>query len=343
MINWGVAERVGTTLTGEGAGFAQLPGDLQDLGERSVAAVLAATGLEPQTPLPPPIAIDRGAWTAANVGMMRATIAPLEARLDAQTGSLPAPLRAAAGSVVATEIGALLGYMGRRVLGQYEVVLSPEPQGTPRLLLVAPNLHESAGRLLVPLDELVTWVTVHEVTHAVQFSAAPWLRGHLAELLSRLLASADVQIGSGGTPSLPSLEDLRGFWDRAKSVGILAVAAGGERTELLDRMQATMALVEGHAEHVMDLAGRDLVGDLPRLRRALDASRAERNPLAAMLERLLGLDLKLRQYREGRAFCDAVVARAGMDGLNRAFSGPQQLPTLPELADADSWLSRVAA
>ena len=104
-----------------------------------------------------------------------------------------------------------------------------------------------------------------------------------------------------------------------------------------------MALVEGHAEHVMDAAGEALVADLPRLRGALDASRAERSPMAAMLERLLGLDLKLRQYREGRAFCDAVVARAGMGGLNTAFAGPEQLPTLAEIADAESWLSRVAA
>ena len=343
MIAWGVAERVGSAIAGDGAGFAELPGDLQALGERSVAAVLATTGLEPSAPLPPPLAVDRAAWITANLGIMRATIGPLEAQLERQVAGLPGPLRGAAGSVVAAEAGAVVGYMGRRVLGQYEVVMSPEPIGTPRLLLVAPNIHEAAARLLVPLDDLLAWVTVHEVTHAVQFASAPWLRGHLAGMLGELLAGAEVDLGKGARAALPSLDDLRGVWGRARTDGILALAAGPERTAILDRMQAAMALVEGHAEHVMDAAGVSLVRDLPRLRRALDAGRTERSPMAAMLERLLGMDLKLRQYREGRAFCDAVVARAGMDGLNAAFAGAEQLPTLGEIADAELWLSRVAA
>jgi len=324
VIAWGVAERVGSAIAGDGAGFAELPGDLQALGERSVAAVLATTGLEPSAPLPPPLAVDRAAWITANLGIMRATIGPLEAQLERQVAGLPGPLRGAAGSVVAAEAGAVVGYMGRRVLGQYEVVMSPEPIGTPRLLLVAPNIHEAAARLLVPLDDLLAWVTVHEVTHAVQFASAPWLRGHLAGMLGELLAGAEVDLGKGARAALPSLDDLRGVWGRARTDGILA-------------------LVEGHAEHVMDAAGVSLVRDLPRLRRALDAGRTERSPMAAMLERLLGMDLKLRQYREGRAFCDAVVARAGMDGLNAAFAGAEQLPTLGEIADAELWLSRVAA
>lgn len=343
MIAWSFAERISATIAGDGAGFAELPGDLRALGDRAADAVLATTMLEPSGALPAPLAVDRAAWTSANVGIMRATVAPLEVQLERQVASLPGPLRAAAGSVVAAEAGAVVGYMARRVLGQYEVVLSAEPTGSPRLLLVAPNIHESAARLLVPLDDLLAWVTVHEVTHAVQFAAAPWLRGHLAGLLGELLAGAEVELGGGARAAMPSLDDLRGMWDRARTDGILALAAGPERTELIDRMQAAMALVEGHAEHVMDAAGESLVADLPRLRRALDASRAERSPMAGMLERLLGLDLKLRQYREGRAFCDAVVARAGMTGLNTAFAGPEQLPTLAEIADAESWLSRVAA
>ena len=344
MITWGVAERIGAAIAGDG-GFTKLPGDLDALGERAVAAVLATTQLHPLSPLPPPTAVDRPEWTTANLAIMRATVAPLEVQLERQVANLPGPLRTAAGSVVAAEAGAVVGYMGRRVLGQYEVILSPDdvPQPPPRLLLVAPNIHEAAARLLVPLDDLLAWVTVHEVTHAVQFSAAPWLRGHLAGLVGELLADAQIDVSKGMRTSIPSLDDLRGLVDRARNDGILALAAGPERTVLLDRMQAAMALVEGHAEHVMDAAGVTLVRDLPRLRTALDRGRTERTPLASMLERLLGMDLKLRQYRDGRVFCDAVVAAAGMDGLNRAFAGPEQLPTLEEIAQPQMWLSRVAA
>ena len=127
----------------------------------------------------------------------------------------------------------------------------------------------------------------------------------------------------------------------ARERGVLGLVSGTERGAQLDMIQAAMALVEGHAEYVMDAAGVALVADLPRLREALDAGRNERSPFAALLERILGLDLKLRQYREGRAFCDAVVARAGMDGLNAAFTGPEALPTLAELGDADHWVARV--
>ncbi len=342
MITWSVAERIGAAIAGDGAGFTGLPGDLDALGERAVGAVLETTQLQPLSPLPPPTAVDRPAWTTANLAIMRATIAPLEEQLERQVANLPGPLRTAAGSVVAAEAGAVVGYMGRRVLGQYEVILSADdvPQPPPRLLLVAPNIHEAAARLLVPLDDLLAWVAVHEVTHAVQFSAAPWLRGHLAGLVGELLADAQVDLSKGMRASIPSIDDLRELVDRARTDGILALAAGPERTALLDRMQAAMALVEGHAEHVMDAAGVTLVRDLPRLRQALDRGRTERTPLASMLERLLGMDLKLRQYRDGRVFCDAVVAAVGMDGLNRAFAGPEQLPTLGEIADPRLWLSR---
>lgn len=343
MIVWSVAERIAATIAGDPAVPARLPGDLADIGERAAAAVVQTTGLTPQRPLPAIDAVTRAQWARANVTIMKATVAPLEGKLDEQAGKLPGPLKTAAGSVIAAEAGALLGYMGRRVLGQYEVILSAEEVGEPRLLLVAPNLCDAAQRLNVPLDELVTWVTVHEVTHAVQFSAAPWLRAHLAGLMAQFFEEADVQLDARRLMAIRSIDDLRGIWENARTTGVIALLAGTDRASLLDQIQAAMALVEGHAEHVMDAAGAQLLDDLPRLRGALDHSRTDRNPLAAMLERLLGMEMKLRQYREGRVFCDAVVGEAGMAALNRAFERAEHVPTLAELRDPPSWISRVAA
>ena len=343
MINWDVAERIGIATAGAGAGFTDLPGDLPALGVRAVEAVLATTALEPQSALPEPEFVDRTAWVRANAKIMQATVAPLERELGGQLASLPGPLRSVAGAAAGAEAGALIGYLGRRVLGQYELSLVGDPalDGPARLLLVAPNLHESAGRLLVPLDDLLAWVLVHEVTHAVQFASAPWLRGHLGSLLTQMLETAEADLKGVTGGGLPSVGDVRRLWDAARERGVLGLVSGTERGAQLDMIQAAMALVEGHAEYVMDAAGVALVADLPRLRVALDAGRNERSPFAALLERILGLDLKLRQYREGRAFCDAVVARAGMDGLNAAFAGPDALPTLAELGDADHWVARV--
>jgi putative hydrolase len=99
-------------------------------------------------------------------------------------------------------------------------------------------------------------------------------------------------------------------------------------------------VLEGYAEHVMDAVGAEVLPDLPGLRAALDRRRRDRSGLLRVLERLIGLDLKLRQYEQGKAFCDAVVARGGIAVLNRVWAAPEALPTLAELDDAGAWIAR---
>jgi coenzyme F420 biosynthesis associated uncharacterized protein len=274
---------------------------------------------------------------------MRTTLAPLFARLDERVASNAAagPLRSAAGFIAAGEVGGLVGLMARRVLGQYELGLL-DLEAPARLLLVAPNVREAARELDVDLDELLAWVTIHEVTHAVQFTAVPWLRPHLGGLLTELLQTADVKLDPGALLRLPNRDDLSAWREAVRDGGLVRLVAGPERKALLDRVQAAMALIEGHAEHVMDAAGAPLLRSLPQLRAALDRRRAERPPLWRVLERLIGLDLKMRQYEMGRRFVDGVVERGGMAALNRAWAGPENLPTLPELDDPAAWLRRTA-
>ncbi len=341
MIDWRLANRVAGLVAGESDAGPPLPGDLHELGAAAGAAVISYTRLVPLAPLPPAEAVGRDVWARANVALLRETIAPVTERLDQR--SMPAPLRSLAGGAVAAEIGGLLGYMGRRVLGQYEVSLTPRAvEAPPRLLLVTPNLRNVAGVLGAPLEDLLAWVMVHEVTHAVQFSSVPWLRPYLGGLVGELLDSTDVDLKLGA-PRIPSAEEVRGLWDSARDGGLMTMVAGPERRELLARVQSAMALVEGHAEHVMDAAGAPLVPSLDRLRSAMDRRRSERPPVAAVIERLLGLEMKLRQYQDGKRFCDAVVAREGIDTLNRAWESPEQLPSVAELADPVAWLRRTAA
>ena len=114
---------------------------------------------------------------------------------------------------------------------------------------------------------------------------------------------------------------------------------------LLHKKHVTSVIIGAKNEQQLadNLAATSVELSSDDLKRLNNVSKLKPEYPGWMLERLLGLDLKLRQYREGRAFCDAVVARAGMTGLNTAFAGPEQLPTLAEIADAESWLSRVAA
>jgi coenzyme F420 biosynthesis associated uncharacterized protein len=159
-------------------------------------------------------------------------------------------------------------------------------------------------------------------------------------MLRELLSSMQVKIDPAALLKLPSVEDLRGMWDQMREGGLVTAVAGPERKALLDRLQATMALIEGHAEHVMDAAGAPVLPNVAQLRAAMDRRRKDRPPLFKLLERLLGLDMKMRQYEHGKRFCDAVVARGGVEALNRAWSAPDKLPTLAELDDPAGWIRR---
>jgi coenzyme F420 biosynthesis associated uncharacterized protein len=267
---------------------------------------------------------------------MRGVLDPLAEKLQAS------PARAVGEALLAVEVGGLAGYLSQRVLGQYELVLL-DPTSPERLLFVAPNLREAAVRLEVDEEQLVAWVVFHEVTHAVQFTGVPWLREHVASLLRTLLETVDVSVSPADLLRVPSLDDLRDLVDRVREGGLLTLVAGRERQAILDQVQATMAVVEGHAEHVMDAVGADVLPHLDELRSALDRRRQEKPLAVKLLERLIGMELKLRQYEVGRRFCDAVVEQGGIEALNRAWEGPELLPTLAELEDPAAWLRRTAA
>lgn len=340
MIDWTVAERVAGWIAGS-PDTAALPDRLQPLAEDAERRVLAYTGMRISAPLPPPESVSRQQWIEANLSSMRPMLEPLTRRVGENLGVLGRPLRIATGYVLAAQVGALTGYLAGRVMGQYDIALLDE-HAEPRLLLVAPNLGEAAQKLNADPDELLDWVAFHEVTHAVQFGSVPWLREHLGALLRELLAGMEVKIDQKRAMRLPDASDLRGIVELLREGDLITLTIGRERRALVDQMQATMALVEGHAEHVMDAIGADVLPSAAALREALERRRDERTGPLRLLERLLGLELKLRQYREGKRFVDEVVERGGMAALNRAWSAPEMLPTLVELRDPALWLRRTA-
>jgi coenzyme F420 biosynthesis associated uncharacterized protein len=287
---------------------------------------------------------------------MRPLLGPLSERLGDGVGPLSGPLRAASGFLLGAQVGALTGVLSQRVLGQYDLALL-DASAPPRLLLLAPNLALAARNMGVDREELVLWVSIHEITHAVQFSAAPWLRGHLGGMLSELIDGLQVTLagrfargqderrdasaGWGGFPKLPDPGDLRELVERARRGELLRLTLGEDRWQMVERIQAVMSLIEGHAEHTMDAVGAEVLPSLPRLRAAMTRRRGSRGLPWRVLERLLGLELKLRQYETGRRFCDAIVAQDGPHALAWAWSGAENLPTAAELAAPAEWLARV--
>jgi coenzyme F420 biosynthesis associated uncharacterized protein len=340
MVDWNLAAKVA-----EGVAALQPAGDpapfqaLVRPADEAEALVSAYTGLTPQAGvLPVAEAIDRKAWVDANLRSIRGVLDPAADKAAASMGSLGGIVGGAAGAVIGVEAGAISGFLAGRVMGQYEFpVLDPEAPA--RLLFVAPNLGHVAKSLEAEPDQLLRWVALHEITHALQFGGVPWLRGHLAGLVADLTASLSLDPGrlfSG----LPGLDDLRGLVDTVRENGLAAVVLGPERRAQMDGIQAFMAVLEGYAEHVMDAVGADVIDDLPRLRSALERRRADRTGLLRLLEKLIGMDMKLRQYEQGKRFCDGVVERAGIAGLNRVWESADRLPTLAELDDPDGWLVR---
>ena len=334
MIDWSLAGQVARGVAnlqpaGDPTPFEQLSGPAAE-SERLVSAY---TGLEPQAPLPVAEAVGRPEWIDANLRALGGVLDPLADRIGAKLG----PVGGAAGALLAVEAGAISGFLGGRVLGQYEFDVL-DPGGPARLLFVAPNLGHAARALDADPDQLLRWVALHETTHALQFGGVPWLREHLAGLVRELLGALDVD--PRGLLRIPDLSDLRGLLDSVRSEGLAFVAVGPERRAVLESAQAFMALLEGYAEHVMDAVGAELLTDLAAMRAAMDRRRTERSGLLRVLEKLLGLDLKMRQYQQGKAFCDAVVARGGIAALNRAWADPDWLPMPAELEDATAWLAR---
>jgi coenzyme F420 biosynthesis associated uncharacterized protein len=340
VIDWKLARRVARMVAGTTPSV-RLPNDLPALAAEAEQRVVAYTGMQPGTPLPPPEAVDRPQWADINLAGMRAILEPVADKMGPKSGPLRGPIRSAAGGVLAVEVGALTGILSQRVLGQFELVLLDADSPT-RLLFLAPNLLESARKLDVDPESLVTWVGFHEVTHAVQFTAVPWLRPHMAGLLRELLDGMDVDVDWKQLSAIRDRDSLEALVKSVRDEGLVMWLAGPERKELLDRLQATMAVIEGHAEHVMDAVGRDALPDLDELRDALDRRRANRTGPWKLLERLLGLEMKLKQYEVGKRFCDAVVEAEDVAFLHKVWSAPEALPTWAELEAPETWIARVS-
>jgi coenzyme F420 biosynthesis associated uncharacterized protein len=338
MVDWQLASKVA-----EGVAALQPSGDPKPFqavagpAEESARLVSAYTGLVAES-LPAAEAVDRAAWVDANLQSMRGILDPAARKATERMGPLGGVVGSAAGAVLGVEAGAISGFLAGRVLGQYEFPVL-DPAAPARLLFVAPNLGHAATQLDSDADRLLRWVALHESTHALQFGGVPWLREHLADLVRELTGALDLDPGKL-FGSLPGLDDLRGLVDAMRDGGLAAVVLGPERRALMERIQAFMAVLEGYAEHVMDAVGADVIDDLPRLRAALERRRADRTGLLRLLEKLIGMEMKMRQYDLGKRFCDGVVERAGIEGLNRVWEGPELMPTMVELEDPAGWLAR---
>jgi coenzyme F420 biosynthesis associated uncharacterized protein len=342
FVDWDLATATAGALSKSGphvsyAEAAEVVTDLRRLTDEAAGHVMEFTGLRAQVAHPAVRVVDRRDWAAVNIAGLRNVITPLVSQLSGDRE--PGAIAGAVGSrLTGVQAGTVLAYLSGRVLGQYEV-FSSDPG---ILLLVAPNIVEVERRLQAEPGDFRLWVCLHEVTHRTQFTAVPWLRGHF---LGEVRAFADasqiggVQVLERVRNAVSALSDaVRNPNSRTSVLDLVQTPA---QKAVLDRLTALMTLLEGHAEFVMDGVGPEVVPTVEEIRSRFNQRREAGNPLERVLRKLLGIEVKIRQYAEGRKFVHGVVERVGMTGFNRIWDSPLTLPRLSELTDPDAWVARV--
>jgi coenzyme F420 biosynthesis associated uncharacterized protein len=288
--------------------------------------------------------VDRAGWVRANTATFASLIGKLEHDLLDQIvppgGGLTVAAMALANRWITTrQLGVMLGFMGQRVLGQYDLALLSAEAAPGRLLFVEENIRQTARSLSVPLGSFRTWIALHETTHAFEFEAHPWLRPYLATRLERQLTLFGRDVRGMGREALRGLgRALRG---ESGGEHWLEQLMTDEQRGLFRETQAVMSLLEGFSDYVMDEVGHRLVPDVEVIRAKFDERRARRTPTERAMLRLTGMDLKLEQYKKGETFVRAIAAARGPEALARLWDGPESLPREGEIESPERWIARV--
>jgi len=345
MIDWDVAISTGTRWARPGpqvslAEARRTVSELRDLAGAVQQPVHEVTGMSASRDgsLGRVAVVDRPGWIRANVDGFRVVLEPLVEQLrerapgGGSAASRPGGVVTAVGSrVTGIQAGLILAYLSSRVLGQYELFLPPETSPVDgeqpgRLTLVAPNIVMVERELGVDTHDFRRWVCLHEETHRLQFMLASELDP--AAMLQRVRSAADAMAGA-----------VRG----GDGGSLIDAVATPRQKEIMDRLTSVMTLVEGHGDYVMDAVGPQVVPSVEHIRERFNARRGSQGRIEQAIRRMLGIDLKMKQYAEGSRFVKAVVDEVGMADFNKVWTSPETLPTKEEFAHPHQWVERVVS
>jgi coenzyme F420 biosynthesis associated uncharacterized protein len=325
--------------------------DLDVAVPRSEELVGEAAGIARPSPVRWSV-ISRAQWAEANIGSMEKMIQPLADKVGTRLDTLPFPVRLAQRTIVSVEMGVLLGYISRRVLGQYDLLVPDEaatarirrrhPTGGAPLYFVGVNMVETQRKLGFIPQEFALWVALHEVTHRFQFAGVPWLKDRFFGLVQSYLSSMDMDGRTLSKRITSAAKRLRSGEIPREERNPVYLLSSDEQRVWLDQIQALMAVVEGHGNYVMDAVGAQVIPSFKRMRAAFDGRRKQASAVQRVINNVLGLEMKLRQYEVGQEFLERIVAREGGDVLAHLWADPSHLPTLQELRAPELWLTRVA-
>jgi coenzyme F420 biosynthesis associated uncharacterized protein len=354
MIDWDVATATGVRWVRPGPQISMTDArravsELRDLADAVQDPVRELTGLHSPETVGQVAVVDRPGWIRANIDGFRVVLDPLVSRL-AERGSVPAPgsvVTAVGSRMTGMQAGLILAYLASRVLGQYELFLPPDdsvPGGSApagRLTLVAPNIVMVERELGVNPHDFRRWVCLHEETHRTQFTAVPWLRGYVQEQMTEFLLASDLDPAAILRRMRAAADAVAGAVRGADSESLIEAIQTPRQREILDRLTSVMTLVEGHGDYVMDAVGPRVVPSVAEIRERFNARRGSAGRVERAVRRILGIDLKMKQYAQGSRFVRSVVDEAGMAAFNKVWTSPQTLPTREELSAPQAWLERV--
>lgn len=351
MIDWTRAREIAVRMNRgnvlNAAERARLDAYYGDLVDRCIPIVSAYTG----SSLPPTaqrtFAFDRIDWIEANLDAFKRMFEPIQ-DLDspnAKDGTASRLMSGVNQSILSYEVGLLLGYLAKRVLGQYDLaLLGREPVSAGKLYYVEPNIRATEDKLGLPREDFRMWLALHETTHAFEFEAHPWVRAHFNSLLERYMAfmKQDAEYLKQGFDGVKVLaQRVRNGRPESGTGSWIEAFMTDEQRALFNEMQAMMCVVEGYSNHVMNAVGKGLLENYELISRRFQERQKQRTQAEQLFARLTGLDVKMEQYRAGERFIDLIVQQRGHDVARRVWEAPEFLPTMEEIREPERWMTRV--
>ena len=346
LVDWKLAERIAVRAAGREP-FADsyladsLVPDFVELTTLAEELVTAETGLRSLAGPARARITDRAGWVEANIASFQRILGPVTERFGKRVvGPQAIVMRSAA----ALEVGLLLGWMSGRVLGQYDLLVAADenPEDQDIVYYVGPNVLALEKRFGFPPREFRLWLALHEVTHRAQFTGVPWMREHYLGLIDRMLRSADLDPIILVRAMKRAVDEVRAGRSPLAEGGLAHLIASPEQRAVLDQIGGLMSLLEGHGDVTMNRAGIGHVPSADRFARVLQQRRTTANVVQRTVQRLLGLEAKLNQYKAGEDFIAEIERLAdGKDAIEPAWRGPTWLPTMSEIREPQEWVERV--
>ena len=359
-VNWELARQVGIAGAQDGKEDpAPTDEDRHHVEEAVRVAELQVsrfTGLEPPADLPVVRPVRRAEWVSAAIEGLGELIEPAAARAGrameqvAEAGATDLPEEAAmfgggamlgqlAPLLMGAQVGSVLGHLGKRAFGQFDIPLPRTGAGT--LLFVTDTMERFAADWSLDRTEFRTSVALHEVAHRFEFSRT-WASDRLRSLLDDFLSTlrVDVQTLRERIEHLDAADPQAVQQLMEGEEGLFGSVLDDEQRLKLARIRGFMAASEGWADHVAAGVGAELLPSQDMIEEAVRRHR-EADLADPVFERLLGVEMKREDYLAGRVFADRVAELTDEATLARMWHDAESMPSAPEIDEPRLWLARI--